>query len=103
MHGVKKIEIKISELNIIVNLDEKNILINDKSCRINISDIENLFRIIRGWDNYYIDNNLIDAEEFFVNIFSSDNIEYIYGKGKYPENFNELKRWVEVMYARTIL
>jgi len=102
MYGVNKIDIYLNELYVVIDLLGKYIEINNNRIDINCNDINNLFKIIRLWNNKYVDNNIIDSEEFKINIYSSDGIEVIYGKGKYPNNYNELKDWVGGMYARTI-
>jgi len=106
MYGVNKIEISLTglkEMYAIIDLNSKAITINNKSFLISEYEIDNLFRIIRLWNKEYINNQIIDSEEFNIKIYSNDKIDTIKGKGNYPNNYNEFKNWLGEVYVRTTI
>ena len=83
-----------NQLNININLSENKIKINSKEKNVTNVQIDNLFRIIRTWNKNYYKDNTIDEEKFIIKIVTDNEIDIINGKGSYPENYNEFKKWI---------
>lgn len=96
---MKSIEIYINNIgqniNILIDVKNNNLTLNDKLLEITKEQINDLLRIIRTWNNVYEKHNKnIDSESFLIKIIEENNIDTIEGKGTYPKNYHELKRWI---------
>lgn len=102
MSSVDYVEININNIGIAIEilLDIKNNLITINKEQKSISDkkIQELFRIIRNWKDFYDVSNFIDNEKFIIKITSGKNIDTIVGNGTYPDNYVEFKKWVGAIY-----
>lgn len=87
-----------SNLEIYIDISKKIITINNKEKQITIEKIDDLIRIIRTWNNEYINPKIIDAESFLIKINTDEGIEIIKGHGDYPNNYNLLKEWISDLY-----
>lgn len=55
--------------------------------------LDQLFRIIDGWENEYINSNFLDGTEWQLEIKYQDNeVLYYSGKNDFPDNFEYLDR-----------
>lgn len=55
--------------------------------------LDQLFRIIDGWENEYINSNFLDGTEWQLEIKYQDNeVIYYSGKNDFPDNFEYLDR-----------
>ena len=55
--------------------------------------LDQLFRIIDGWENEYINSNFLDGIEWQLEIKYQDNeVLYYSGKNDFPDNFEYLDR-----------
>lgn len=99
---VDYVEININNiginLDILIDVKKNSMIINEKYKDISKEEIEELFRIIRLWDNEYLGSKLIDSEKFTIKIVSNNNIDKIVGNGNYPDNYNVFKKWVGGLY-----
>jgi len=87
-----------NETNILINIDNSLITINNKTKKIDKEKISDLIRIIRTWNNEYPgDDKLIDSEKFKIAIKMKDEIDMITGNGSYPENYNNFKKWIDII------
>ena len=100
---IKAIEIIIS--NGVINENSYLISYTNKTCyynnkKVNVSDefLNNLENIILYWKKEYGNSNIIDIEEFKVNVYSNDGIESYHGKGIYPNNYKLLKEMLGDLY-----
>lgn len=89
-----KINSRLSNIEIYIDILKQTIIINDKEKRITENQIDNLIRIIRNWKNEYSNEILIDNESFFIKINNNNGYEVIKGIGEYPNNYISLKEWI---------
>ena len=59
---------------------------------INIDEeyIKRLLRVICLWDKEYTDDSKMDASSYEIKIYYEGKCDTYYGKGKYPNNYQEL-------------
>ena len=105
---VKKTMLSSEEYFQIKILKDKNVVRYYNTKSVNaldnpiIKDIDNemakefldqLFRIIDGWENEYINSNFLDGIEWQLEIKYQDNeVLYYSGKNDFPDNFEYLDR-----------
>ena len=91
--------IKVSIVNKYYIIDVKKGLIKTSKMEKEISSdaIDYFLRIIRNWNNSYYSNKTIDREKFRIVITYNGEDEIIEGRGIYPPNYYELKKFL-VMY-----
>ena len=94
---IDRIEVEISGLNpvdVVVFPKENKCIINGVEKMLPEYQINALLRIFIYWKSEYGSLNIIDAEEFNINIISSGNTSTYHGKGIFPNNYNELRKWI---------
>lgn len=91
--------------NIYTYIDVKNntITINNIKKVITNTQITDLIRIIRNWENEYYDDETIDGEYFNITIKSDDGDYIIKGRGNYPVNYKVFKDWIREIYESRLL
>lgn len=65
--------------------------INDNKYSMKSEKIDELLSAISLWKYEYGFSNVIDCEEFNVNVFSDDKKTTYHGKGVYPDNYDKIK------------
>lgn len=88
------IDNKTLKTEIYIDNVKQTIIINNKEKEISKEKIEDLIRIIRTWKNNYHNQNVVDAESFFIKINLNSETEIIKGNGSYPENYILFKEWI---------
>lgn len=88
------IDSKTSKEEVYIDVLKQTIIINNKEQKITEEKIDDLLRIIRTWKNEYNNQNIIDAESFFIKINTTDGTEIIKGSGEYPKDYILLKEWI---------
>lgn len=54
---------------------------------------DKLFRIIDGWKNEYVKNDIVDGTQWQLQItYKDDNIKHYFGKNDFPSNFEYLDK-----------
>lgn len=66
---------------------------NNKIKYITLEKINELLSIIKLWDNEYL-GNIIDGEEFLIEVVNHHEKTIFHGKGKYPVNYDLFKEWI---------
>ena len=94
---IKAIEIiinngSINETNYMISYTNKVCYQNDKKYEVTDSFLDELKNTILYWKKEYGSNNIIDAEEFTVIVYSNDGEDKFHGKGIYPNNYEIFKR-----------
>ena len=93
---IEKIEIEIrngprlkldGEIDFLKNTYRKN----DTTYSITEEFKNKIIQTIYKWKEEYGKDAKIDSEEFFITVKSTDAITTFHGKGKYPENYENLK------------
>ena len=97
---IRKIEMIISNFNVLIDKENNNCIINDRECVLKSDDIDNIIRIIRNWDYNYINNKIIGENHNMINIICNDN-EYKYRfDNAFPDNFRDLVDYIGGIYDR---
>lgn len=65
--------------------------INDKKYSISSEKVDELLSILSLWKYEYGYSNVIDCEEFKINVFSNNKKTIYHGKGVYPDNYEKIK------------
>lgn len=47
-----------------------------------------------SWDREYLSNNILDGEEFLVNVYTDTKTDTFHGKGSYPKNYDSFKNFI---------
>lgn len=91
------VKIVINNKEILIDLDKKIKVCNEKISSIDSDMIDILMRILRSWKN---DNNnkIIDGDKYLVRIVNDLEIYEYSDKLKYPSNYNEFRKWVDDVY-----
>lgn len=97
---INNIIITINDQIILIDYHNDTITINNIVKNITKADVDNLLRIIRLWDNKYINDSIIDGEQFKIEINTNIGTDVIEGKGAYPSNYSSLKAWINDIYDR---
>lgn len=93
---IKAIEIlinngPINKYNAIISYDNKACYLNDKKYDADDDFLNKIKEIILYWEKEYGTSNIIDAEEFTINIYTDAGTDTYHGKGVYPSNYGLLK------------
>ena len=91
---------EIDIINYKILIEDDRCIINDKICKLDDSDINNIIRIIRDWDYLYRDDKVIGDNQSFIKVFSEDK-EYVYKfYNTFPDDFNRLVDYIGGIYDR---
>lgn len=93
---IKAIEIIINsgvniEKNYLISYTNKACYIDDKKYDLTDEYLDNLKNTILYWKKEYGTKNIIDVEEFTINVYSDKGTDTYHGKGIYPNNYELLK------------
>lgn len=93
------IKIIINNKEILIDLDKKIKVCNEKISSIDSDLILILMRILQSFENdNYNNKKVIDGDKYFVRIVNGlDTYEYS-DKLNYPDNYYEFKKWVDDVY-----
>lgn len=96
MKNIIRVEIMLYSTTYIRELIfiDNTVAVNGTVLEFDKNKFYDLFSIIRNWNHEYVDENNIEGEEFYINIYKLNGIDYFHGKGKYPSNYLEFKEWV---------
>lgn len=78
-----------------IHYDKKVIYINGSYKEIKEEAIQNILRFFLTWEETNVSPSIIDGEEYLVEIVSSNNKNKYYGKGKFPKNYWNFKKYLE--------
>ncbi len=95
----------VNEIYIVINQGIKRVFecmifplknecfINDKKRSISNEKIDEILTILSTWKYEYgfSSENIIDSEEFNIEVYSENKKTNYHGKGEYPINYEELK------------
>lgn len=98
--NIDKIEVQNNDKQFIIYPKKLNVEIENKSYNIELELIEELIRIIRVWDNEYIDNSYTDGISFCVKVHYDGKVDIMKGRRAVPENYEEFNKCVKKIYDR---
>ena len=94
------IDMDIDGYHVFIDNDNSRCIINDKLCKLKEDDVGNIIRIIRNWDDVYINNKIIGENHYSIRIVC-DGEEYCYRfYNEFPSNFLELVCYIGGLYDR---
>ena len=76
------------------------VLVDDKTLKIEIETIKELIRIIRAWKPEYIDNSFCDGPRFEVKVYREGGVDCFRGVRKVPDNYYEFTELVRRIHGR---
>ena len=97
---IDRIDIMENEIFISIYPKINEMEIEGKIFPIDDETIENLLRILRTWDNEYVNNTYFDGNRYEVRIHEGENTEVFKGTRSGPENYNEFTRLIRSIYGR---
>ena len=98
--NIDKIEVQNNDKQFITYPKKLNVEIENKLYNIELELIEELIRIIRVWDNEYIDNSYNDGISFCVKVHYDGKVDIMKGRRAVPENYEEFNKCVKKIYDR---
>ena len=98
--NIDKIEVQNNDKQFIIYPKKLNVEIENKSYNIELELIEELIRIIRVWDNEYMDNSYNDGISFCVKVYYDGKVDVMKGRRAVPENYEEFNKYVKKIYDR---
>lgn len=75
----------------LIDVVNEQININGKIKKMENKKILELLRFFSTWEEEYISSNVLDGEEYFIEVKSDNKIKEYHGKGKYPNNYLDFK------------
>lgn len=98
MKDVDRIEIAIENMGqslyVIIDVSNNTLKVNHVEKEILASSIERLLKMICLWKNEYRGYQAIDSERFEIRVFCGDREDRFHGKGSYPPNYIEFRKWL---------
>jgi len=71
----------------------KNPKIKDVDDELVMKYFDQLFRIIDGWENKYVNDNIVDGMDWQLQItYKSGTVKHYFGKNDFPNNFEYLDK-----------
>lgn len=93
---VKRIEIDIPKWKAIIVEGES--LINDKNILLDGSNMQDIIRIIRNWNNEYVSNFIEEIYSIKIILDNGEDIFKFYNR--FPKDFYKLNEYLEELYER---
>ena len=81
----------LNQYSALISYSNKVCYLNDKKYLVDDSFLNSIKDIISGWKQEYGTSNGIDIEEFTVTVYSNKKKYTYHGKGKFPNNYSQLK------------
>ncbi len=75
----------------IIDLKKNTFTKNDVTKQIVPDKISDIIKMINTWNQEYKSNNVIDGEEFYIEVITDKNTTTLHGKGSYPSNYADFK------------
>lgn len=98
--NIDKIEVQNNDKEFIIYPKENKLQKLNKTLDITKEEIEELIRIIRVWDNEYMDNSYNDGISFCVKVYYDGKVDIMKGRRAVPENYEEFNKYVKKIYDR---
>lgn len=98
--NIDKIEVQNNDKEFIIYPKENKLQKLNKMLDITKEEIEELIRIIRVWDNEYIDNSYTDGINFCVKVHYDGKVDIMKGRRAVPDNYEDFNKYVKKIYDR---
>ena len=96
--NIDRIEITENSVQLTIFPKEHKAIINDKDYLIKDEKINELFDIIKNWENEYIDNSYYDGNSYSIYIFHEGKVTKYIGKRAYPQNYEMFTNYIRSIY-----
>ncbi len=96
------IDMKLDTYQVLFDCDHNSYHINNKKVNITEAHIDHIIRIIRNWDNIYINNDIIDDTHNYITIKYNNQVYKYLFKNKYPHNFHSLVDYISQLYEQSL-
>ena len=98
--NIDKIEVQNNDKEFTIYPKKQSVEIENKIYYIEKESIEELIRIIRVWDNEYIDNSYTDGINFCVKVHYDGKVDVMKGRRAVPDNYEDFNKYVKKIYDR---
>lgn len=97
---IDMIEVRENDINFIIFPKKEQVLIDNNYYPITEKEIGDFVRIIRIWDNQYMDNSYFDGNRFNVNVYYDGKVDKMSGIRGIPSNYEAFTKFVRSIYDR---
>ena len=98
--NIDKIEITENDISLTLFPKTNKLSIGEKEYKIEPDVTRELIRIIRTWDNEYIDNTYFDGNRYEIRIYQDNNVDVLKGTRNGPRNYKEFSKLIRSIYGR---